>query len=111
MSEIFEKYNALMKEHEATLEEVKKLTDKCGRLATENAQLMKRLQHLLESDFISRFDNYDPVTKTYVLDIRDADRVVNTLDEMKLMANSQSSELGMLKECIVRMTMERLGVS
>lgn len=38
-------------------------------------QLLKRLQHLLESDFISSFDEVDTTTGRYKRDIAEADKV------------------------------------
>lgn len=37
--------------------------------------LLKRFRHLLESDFIRSFDQYDPRTQTYKRDIAEADNV------------------------------------
>ncbi|MBO7309527.1 MAG: hypothetical protein J6V38_07855 [Kiritimatiellae bacterium] len=38
--------------------------------------LLKRFRHLLESDFIRSFDEYDPRTQTYKRDIIEADDAV-----------------------------------
>lgn len=42
---------------------------------TEYEQLLKRFQHLLESDFISSFDEVDITTGRYKRDIAEADKV------------------------------------
>lgn len=42
--------------------------------------LERRLEHLLVSRFISSFDEMDPVTGKYKLDIGDADRLVRDQD-------------------------------
>lgn len=42
--------------------------------------LERRLEHLLVSRFISSFDEVDPVTGKYKLDIGDADRLVRDQD-------------------------------
>jgi hypothetical protein len=39
----------------------------------EHESLLKRFRHLLESDFIRSFDEYDPKTGTYKRDISEAD--------------------------------------
>lgn len=41
----------------------------------EHESLLKRFQHLLESDFIRSFDEYDPKTGTYKRDISEADKI------------------------------------
>lgn len=41
----------------------------------EHDALLKRFRHLLESDFIRSFDEYDPKTGTWKRDISEADRV------------------------------------
>ena len=41
----------------------------------EYESLLKRFRHLLESDFIRSFDEYDPKTGTWKRDISEADRV------------------------------------
>lgn len=41
----------------------------------EHESLLKRFRHLLESDFIRSFDEYDPKTGTYKRDISEADIV------------------------------------
>lgn len=111
MNEIYEKYSALRKEYEAAQAEVAKLTDGIESARAENEALRHRLQHLLESDYIRSFDEYDPRSHTYALDIRDADNMRRSYDELGRMAARYRGELEMLKECVVRMTMERLGVS
>lgn len=45
-------------------------------LRFENEVILRRLKHLLESDYISQFDRVDPHTKEYIHDIREADRKV-----------------------------------
>ena len=111
MNEIFEKYNALQKEHEATLRELDRVTESRDMLLKENEAIGRRLQHLLESDYIRRFDEYDPKTHRYALDIRDAENLIKSHEEHSMMVHCQRHEIEMLKECIVRMTMERLGVN
>lgn len=51
-----------------------------GELTFEKEGVVNRLGHLLESDFIRSFDNYDPKTGTYKRDISEADKLV-TLKE------------------------------
>lgn len=80
-------------------------------LLKENERIGARLQHLLESDYIRRFDEYDPKTHTYALDIQDAENLIKSHEEYSLLVHRQRHELEMLKECIARMTMERLGVN
>lgn len=111
MNEFAEKYKALLKEHEATLKELEKVNEARDMLKKENEIIAGRLQHLLESDYIRRFDEYDLMTHKYALDIRDADNLIKSLDAYSLETRHQQHELEMLKECIARMTMERLGVS
>lgn len=41
--------------------------------------LMKRFRHLLESDFIRSFDEYDPKTGTYKRDISEADTMARVI--------------------------------
>lgn len=43
----------------------------------ESELLKKRIRHLLESEFISSFDEKHYITKEYVRDIKDADRIAN----------------------------------
>lgn len=57
-NELLEKYKAIKSERDEALAEVE-LTK-------------KRLRHLLESDYIRRFDEVDPRTKEYLLDIQTA---------------------------------------
>ena len=45
----------------------------------EHELLLKRFRHLLESDFIRSFDEYDPKTGTYKRDISEADRVAHVV--------------------------------
>ena len=45
----------------------------------EHESLLKRFRHLLESDFIRSFDEYDPKTGTYKRDISEADTVVHVV--------------------------------
>lgn len=59
-------------EHEQLLGWLKELKG----LRLENEVILRRLRHLLESDYISQFDRVDPHTKEYIHDIREADRSV-----------------------------------
>ena len=111
MNEFAEKYKALLKEHEELQGKYEGLKAKYDDLQEQREYLEKRLMHLMESDFIRRFDEYNPAARTYALDIRDADNLVKALDELSNMDAKHRHELEMLKECIARMTMERLGVS
>lgn len=45
----------------------------------EHESLLKRFRHLLESDFIRSFDEYDPKTGTYKRDISEADTVAQVI--------------------------------
>jgi hypothetical protein len=45
-------------------------------LRLENEVILRRLKHLLESDYISQFDQVDPNTKEYIRNIKEADRRV-----------------------------------
>ena len=46
-------------------------------LRKEHDALLKRFRHLLKSDFIRSFDEYDPRTQTYKRDITEADVVAS----------------------------------
>lgn len=78
MNEIYEKYNALSKEHEAVLEEVAAL---------------KAHRDIL------------------VAEAKEVDNLRRLKAEMDELLKRQQSEIEMLKECIVKMEMERHGVS
>lgn len=45
----------------------------------EYESLLKRFRHLLESDFIRSFDEYDPKTGTYKRDISEADTMARVI--------------------------------
>lgn len=55
---------------------VETLEAKVAELETENELTLKRLQHLLKSDFIQSFDEYDPKHQTYKRNIVEADTIV-----------------------------------
>lgn len=59
-------------EHEQLLGWLKELKG----LRLENEVILRRFRHLLESNYISQFDQVDPNTKEYIRDIREADRRV-----------------------------------
>lgn len=59
-------------EHEQLLGWLKELKG----LRLENEVILRRLKHLLESDYISQFDQVNPNTQEYIRDIREADRKV-----------------------------------
>lgn len=48
-------------------------------LRDEYESLLKRFRHLLESDFIRSFDEYDPKTGTWKRDISEADTVAHVI--------------------------------
>jgi hypothetical protein len=53
-------------------------------LRLENEVILRRLKHLLESDYISQFDQVDPNTKEYIRNIKEADwRVMYLCDQEK----------------------------
>ena len=52
------------------------MSDTIDRLRAENEVILRRLKHLLVSDYISQFDQVDPNTQEYIRDIREADRKV-----------------------------------
>lgn len=67
-------------EHEQLLGWLKELKG----LRLENEVILRRLRHLLESNYISQFDQVDPNTKEYIRNIREADwRVVYLCDQEK----------------------------
>ena len=67
-------------EHEQLLGWLKELNG----LRLENEVILRRLNHLLESNYISQFDQVDPNTQEYIRDIREADRrVVYLCDKEK----------------------------
>ena len=39
--------------------------------------LLRRFKHLMQSDFIASFDEYNNVTKLYRRDIKEADKIAN----------------------------------
>ena len=51
----------------------------CNVSRDEHELLLKRFQHLLESDFIRSFDEYDPMTGTYKRDISEAINVESVI--------------------------------
>lgn len=59
-------------EHEQLLGWLKELNG----LRLENEVILRRLRHLLDSDYISSFDRVYPSTQEYIRDIREADRSV-----------------------------------
>lgn len=59
-------------EHEQLLGWLKELKG----LRLENEVILRRLRHLLESNYISSFDKVYPGTQKYIRDIREADRSV-----------------------------------
>lgn len=68
------------KQHEQLLGWLKELKG----LRSENEVILRRLKHLLVSDYISQFDQVDPNTQEYIRDIREADRkVVYLCDQEK----------------------------
>lgn len=53
-------------------------------LRLENEVILRRLKHLLESDFISQFDKVDPNTNEYIRNIKEADwKVAYLCDQNK----------------------------
>lgn len=53
-------------------------------LRMENEVILRRLKHLLESDYISQFDQVDPNTKEYIRNIKEADwKVMYLCDQQK----------------------------
>lgn len=67
-------------EHEQLLGWLKELNG----LRLENEVILRRLRHLLDSDYISQFDHVDPITQEYTHDIRDAgSRVMYLCDQEK----------------------------
>lgn len=63
------------KEHEQLLGWLKELKG----LRLENEVILRRLRHLLESDYISQFDQVDPNTHEYIRNIKEADWKVTYL--------------------------------
>ena len=45
-----------------------------SELTVESDPIIKRLRHLLESEYIRSFDEVDPRTQEYKIDIREADK-------------------------------------
>ena len=78
MNEIYEKYHALVKEHEEILNEV--------------AVLRMRINELTE-------------------EAKEADNLRKVKAEMAEVFKRQRSEIEMLKECIIKMELERQGVN
>ncbi len=67
-------------EHEQLLGWLKELKD----LRLDNEVILRRLKHLLESDYISQFDQVDPNTKEYIRNIKEADwKVAYLCDQQK----------------------------
>jgi hypothetical protein len=54
------------------------------RIRTENEALTKRLRHLLKSDTIRKYDEYDPKTHTYKRDISKFDAEIEKLINAQL---------------------------
>lgn len=53
-------------------------------LRLENEVILRRLRHLLESNYISQFDQIDPNTKEYIRNIKEADwKVMYLCDQNK----------------------------
>ena len=78
MNEIYEKYNALSKEHEEILNEV--------------AVMRMRINELTE-------------------EAKEADQLRRGNAEAHALVKRQRSEIEMLKECIIKMELERQGVN
>jgi len=67
-------------DHEQLLGWLKELNG----LRFENEVILRRLKHLLESDYISQFDQVDPNTKEYIRNIKEADwKVMYLCDQEK----------------------------
>lgn len=54
---------------------IKKVPTAAAELTVESDPTIKRLRHLLESEYIRSFDAVDPCTHEYKRDIREADKV------------------------------------
>ena len=60
------------------------MSDTIDRLRADNEVILRRLKHLLESDYISQFDQVDPNTQEYIRNIREADwKVMYLCDQEK----------------------------
>lgn len=55
---------------------------KYDELKVECNHLRKRLKHLLESDFIASFDRFNPRTNSYQRNISEADKIIESLEEL-----------------------------
>lgn len=53
---------------------IKKVPTAYSELTVESDPIIKRLRHLLESEYIRSFDEVDPRTQEYKRDIREADK-------------------------------------
>lgn len=71
---------ALLDEDEIANEGLYK--DKYEVLKQEFDVLRKRYNHLLESDFITSFDAWNPRTNNYNRDISEADKIVDNIEEL-----------------------------
>ena len=76
------------REHEQLLGWLKELKG----LRLENEVILRRLKHLLKSDYISQFDQVDPNTKEYVRDIKEADWKVAYLCDQEKTCNVNCSK-------------------
>lgn len=70
-------------EHEQLLGWLKELNG----LRLENEVILRRLKHLLESNYISQFDQVDPKNKEYIRNIKEADWKVMYLCDQKKSCN------------------------
>ena len=75
-----------------TIKKYAELLKELKELHLENEVILRRLKHLLESDFISQFDQVDPNTKEYVRDIKEADWKVAYLCDQEKSCNVKCSK-------------------
>lgn len=80
-----EELKALKEKAEAAnLHTLGDLMDSIQALLEEKISLERRLRHLLQSDYIRSFDEYDPRSHTYKRDIKEADKLTTEVHyEMK----------------------------